>query len=164
MRSPFLLGLLSGLCLREILYGNPWWGFLPVLSFFLGLALGREWWVKGEETVASRRVQMDHLDRTSASRKARSSRKRVSSTQMALFESPKGRVRLVRLTEATELEEDSSEVAIEGIEEHPPVPGKEYWIRTDRGTVFRTSPVVRVHDGMIETQHSLYRVERLDER
>lgn len=154
------MGLLTGLCLREIFFGNPWWGFLPILSFLVGLVFGRE--PRGMKA-ASRRIHMGTPDRVLSSSRVRSSKKRMfPSGQMTLFGPPRSRVRLVRLAdETTELEESP---AIEGIEEHPPVPGKEYSIRTDRGTLFRTSPVIRVQDGKIKTQHSVYRVERLDEQ
>jgi hypothetical protein len=53
--------------------------------------------------------------------------------------------------------------AYEGLEPLKPAVGKEYYIFDNAGGILKTSPVVKVMNGLFETRNSFYKVTVLEE-
>ncbi len=73
------------------------------------------------------------------------------------------RVRLQRIVQSGTEEFVTLGTPFEGLEPLKPRAGQEYLLFEDSGKVVRTSPVVRLHEGFIETQNSFYKLTVLEE-
>lgn len=83
--------------------------------------------------------------------------------EIRLREAVMRRVRLQRIIQDGKEDFVTLGRAFEGLEPLKPRIGQEYLMFDDSGKVVRTSAVVRVHDGFIETQNSFYKLTVLEE-
>lgn len=72
--------------------------------------------------------------------------------------------RMVRLTKVSGKATGKPTIPVVGFEYSPPKEGRDYVIFTQEGTTFRTSSVIRVAPGYIQTQDGFYELRVIEEK